>query len=192
MSSHDITEILQALQGGDEEALDRLFPVVYGQLRDLAHRRLRDERPDHTLNTTALVHEVYLRMADRPPDVEWSGSHHFFGVAARAMRQILVNYAKAKKAQKRGGSLPQLQFDEKEFVPAARPDELVALDEALDRLGDLDERQARMIECRYFAGLSIDETASVLGVSRTTVNREWTSARLWLNREVKAIMAGTR
>ncbi len=192
MSSRDVTHLLEAMEKGDEKAMHRLFSIVYGELHNVAHRALRDERPDHTFNTTALVHETYLQMVHRPPEVEWGGKRHFLGVAARAMRQILVNHAKATKAQKRGGSWSKLQFNEREFVPAAKPDELIALDEALDRLGKLDERQARMVECRYFAGLTIDETASLLGVSRATVNRDWTSARLWLNREVKNIMAGTR
>jgi RNA polymerase sigma factor (TIGR02999 family) len=179
----DITQALTDLTAGDPDALDRLLPVVYEQLRGMAQRELRRERSDHTLNATALVHEAYLQLAqlDR---INWEGRAHFFGAAARAMRRILISYARMKKAGKRGAGAEHVSLDDVIAVARERPERLLALDEALVRLADRDERQARVIECRYFAGMSLEETATALGISPATVKRDWTLARAWLNREL--------
>ncbi|HMB77944.1 MAG TPA: sigma-70 family RNA polymerase sigma factor [Kiloniellaceae bacterium] len=184
MSETDVTAFLQELARRDEQALDRLFPLVYKELRRVAHRQLYHERAGHTLNTTALVHEAYLKLVKHPPAVPWQNRIHFFAVAARAMRQILVNYAKARNRAKRGGDAPQVAFDEAVFMPEERARELVALDEALERLEAMNERQSRVVECRYFVGLTIAETAEVVDVSIATVKRDWTVARAWLYHEV--------
>lgn len=165
-------------------ALDRLFPLVYDDLRRVAHRQLRRERAGHTLRTTALVHEAYVRLAERPPDVDWAGRQHFYRVAARAMRQILVNWARERGAQKRGGGIRAATFEE-QFTPGTfatdRPPALLLdLDHALDRLEAMGPRQARVVELRYFAGLSVEETAATLGVSAATVKRDWSAAKAWL------------
>jgi RNA polymerase sigma factor (TIGR02999 family) len=185
MSERDVTELLGELAAGDERALDHLFPLVYHELRRVAHGQLNRERQGHTLDTIALVNEAYLKLVKHPPQVAWQGRVHFFAVAARAMRQILVNYAKARSRAKRGGDVVHLSLDEAVVMPEARARELVALDEALGRLEALDERQSRVVECRYFGGLTVEETAEVLDVSVATVKRDWTTARAWLYREVR-------
>lgn len=179
----DITQALIDLSGGDPDALDRLLPVVYENLRSLARRELARERPDHTLNATALVHEAYLRLVqlDR---ITWEGRAHFFGAAAQAMRRILISYARMKKADKRGAGAEHVPLDDVVAAARQRPEELLALDEALERLAEIDERRARIVECRYFAGMSIEETAETLGISPATVKRDWLLARAWLNREL--------
>ncbi|MEJ2206090.1 MAG: sigma-70 family RNA polymerase sigma factor [Gemmatimonadota bacterium] len=181
----DITQALINLSGGDPEALDRLLPVVYDNLRGLARRELSRERPDHTLNATALVHEAYLRLVqlDR---ITWEGRAHFFGAAAQAMRRILISYARMKKAEKRGAGAEHVPLHDVVAAARQRPQELLALDEALERLAEIDERRARIVECRYFAGMSIEETAETIGVSPATVKRDWLLARAWLNRELQA------
>ena len=181
--SDDVTQALFDLTAGDSEALDRLLPVVYEHLRSIAQRELRRERPDHTLNATALVHEAYLRLVqlDR---INWEGRAHFFGAAASAMRRVLISYARMKKAEKRGAGAEHASLDDVIVAARERPDHLLALDEALERLAAVDERQARIVECRYFAGMSVEETASALGISPATVKREWVLARAWLNREL--------
>jgi len=181
--TRDITQALADLTGGDREALDRLLPVVYDHLRAIAQRELRRERPDHTLNATALVHEAYLRLVqlDR---IDWEGRAHFFGAAARAMRRILISYARMKKADKRGSGAAHLNLDDVVVVARERPDRLLALDEALERLSEIDDRQASIVECRYFAGMTVEETGAALGISPATVKRDWTLARAWLNREL--------
>lgn len=184
MSESDVTTLLQQFASHDAESLDRLFPLVYEELRRAAHRQLYSERDGHTLNTTALVHEAYLKLVKHPPNVPWQNRVHFFAVAARAMRQILVNYAKARGREKRGGNAPRVSLDERMIMPSARAQELVALDEALNRLEVMNERQSRVVECRFFGGLTTEETADVLGVSVATVKRDWTAARSWLYREV--------
>jgi len=188
MSIHEVTKLLKAFQEGDDRALDRLFPLVYDDLKAIAHRQLWRERTDHTLDTTAVVHEAYLKMCDNPPDVDWAGKKHFLAVAGRVMRQILVNYAEAHNTDKRGGRCPKVLFDEKRIAPVLESDELMALDEALERLAMFDERQVRIVECRYFTGLTIEETADVLAMSVATVSRDWAAARLWLNREIRSIL----
>ena len=165
--------------------MDEFFPVVYEELRRIAHRELRHERTDHTLGTTALVHEAYLKLA-RLDRIRWQSRAHFLAVAAQAMRRVLVDYAVARRAQKRGGGHAPESLDDAVAMAEARGDELLALDDALRQLQALDERHARIVECRFFGGMSIEETAEALGVSPATVKREWTLARAWLNRELSA------
>ena len=179
----DITQALADLTAGDPEALDRLLPVVYEQLRDIARREMRRERPDHTLDATALVHEAYLKLVELER-INWESRAHFFGAAARAMRRILISYARMKKAEKRGAGAEHVSLDDAIVLARDRPDRLLALDEALERLAERDERQARVVECRYFAGMSVEETGTALGISPATVKRDWTLARAWLNREL--------
>ena len=181
--SSDITQALIDLTDGDQDALDRLLPVVYERLRSIAHRELRRERPDHTLNATALVHEAYLRLVqlDR---ISWEGRAHFFGAASQAMRRILISYARMKNAGKRGAGADHVNLDDVVVAAQERPDMVLALDEALSRLAKTNERQAKIVECRYFAGMSVEETASALGISPATVKRDWLVARAMLNREL--------
>lgn len=179
----DVTRLLAELHGDGQDSMDRVFPLVYDELHNVAQRQLRSERTDHTLSATALVHEAYLRLAGAD-GIEWSSRAHFFAVAARAMRRILINHAEARNSQKRGG---QWQRVELSADAAATHDEdvaLIDLDRALTRLAALDERQCRIVECRYFAGMSIEETAAGLDISVATVKRDWTMARAWLNREL--------
>jgi RNA polymerase sigma factor (TIGR02999 family) len=185
MSDPNVTALLEQYAGGDATALDRLFPLVYEELQRVAHGHMDAERSGHTLGTTALVHEVYMKLVRHPPRVQWQSRIHFFAVAARAMRQILVNHAKSRSRAKRGGDAPLISLDEAVVVPDARPGELVALDDALKRLEAIDARQSRVVELRYFGGLTIEETAQVLAVSVVTVKRDWTTARAWLYREVR-------
>lgn len=179
----DITRALSELAGGDQEALDRLLPIVYENLKALAQRELRRERADHTLNATALVHEAYLKLVQLD-NIDWQGRAHFFGAAAQAMRRILISYARMKKADKRGAGADHMSLDDVVVAARDRPADLLALDEALERLEGLDERQARVVECRFFAGMSVEETGTALGISPATVKRDWTLARAWLNLEL--------
>lgn len=176
------TKLTQLLNSVTEnsDSIDKIWPHVYDELRVMAQRELRKERRGHTLDTTALVHEAYLKLIKHPPEGEWDGRHHFFGIAARAMRQILVNYAKMKSREKRGGKQSPIKFEEGIYLSEEKADEIVALDQALEQLEKLNERQARVIECRYFAGYNIDETASILNISPATVKRDWTIAKAWL------------
>ncbi len=179
-----ITQMLREWSDGKQEALDKLLPLVYKELHRQAARFLRKERPGHTLQTTALINEAYLKLVDRR-DVEWESRTHFFAVAAQAMRRILVDYAKAKHREKRGGDNIKLSLDEVMLVAAEEKGvDLIALDEALDKLAKLDEQQARIVELKYFSGLSLEETADALHVSRATVARDWEAARAWLHREL--------
>lgn len=175
----NLTQMLNSLEK-NSESINRVLPLVYDELRMLAHKELKQERSNHTLNTTALVHEAYLKMVRHPPDGDWDGRRHFFGIAARAMRQILVNYAKMKSRQKRGGKTEPMAFDEGIYMSEEKAEELLALDEALTRLEKLNERHGKVVECRYFAGYNIEETAEILGVSPATVKRDWISSRAWL------------
>jgi RNA polymerase sigma factor (TIGR02999 family) len=169
---------------GKQEALDDLLPYVYDELRRQASRFLRRERIGHTLQTTALINEAYLKLIDQQT-VNWQNRAHFFGIAAQAMRRILVDYAKARHREKRGGAGENLPLEEATLVVAAeRSIDLVALDEALERLAELDERQERIVELRYFSGLTIEETAEVLRLSPATVKSDWTIAKAWLKREI--------
>jgi RNA polymerase sigma factor (TIGR02999 family) len=173
-----ITGLLAALRVGDRTALDRLFPVVYQELHDRAHRQLARRRPGDTLSTTALVHEAYLKLTDSAHQT-YADRVHFFAVASRAMRQILVDYARRMTAAKRGGGLA-VSLDPDQLGDPGRAEELVALDEALTRLEGLDERLARTVEMRFFGGLSVEEAADALGVSPRTVKRDWRKARAFL------------
>lgn len=174
-----LTQLLNSVDQ-NSEAIDKIWPLVYNELRNLAHLELCKERKGHTLNTTALVHEAYLKLIKHPPEGEWDGRHHFFGIAARAMRQILVNYAKKRNRKKRGGKESPIEFEEGIYLTEEKAEEIVALDEALERLEKINERQAKVIECRYFAGYNIEETAQILEVSPATVKRDWTIAKAWL------------
>ena len=178
-----VTGLLVRWRQGDAGALDALIPLVYDELRALAHHYLRQERPDHTLQSTALVHEAYVRLVGREPPMLQNRAH-FFGVAARLMREILVEHARANRAAKRGGGAPRLSIDDAFDVPQPADIDVLSLDEALQALARIDERQSRIVELRFFTGLSIDETSEVLGISPATVSREWTTARAWLYREI--------
>lgn len=185
-SPAEVTRLLVAWRAGDAGALDRLLPLVYAELRRVAHRYMRDERPNHPLQTTALVHEAYLRLID-VTRVDWQSRNHFFAVSAQMMRRILVEAARRRNAGKRGGDASHVALDEA-FVPAAdRGADLLALDEALEHLASLAPRKARVVELRYFAGLSVKETAEVLGVSVETVMRDWRMAKLWLQRDLSSV-----
>lgn len=181
----DVTRALRAVSAGDQAALNALLPVIYDQLRAQAKRALRGERPDHTLTPTALVHEAYLKLV-RLDRVEWRDRAHFFGACANEMRRILVSYARQRKADKRGAGAQHVPLENAALAAHSRPAELVALDEALERLREIDERQVRVVECRFFAGMSVEETAEALSLSPATVKRDWTAARAWLNRELSA------
>jgi RNA polymerase sigma factor (TIGR02999 family) len=187
MPPGEVTELLNQYRNGKREALDLLLPAVYGELRKIAARSLRSGRANHTLQPTALVHEAYLRLVDQR-DVEWQNRAHFIAVAATLMRRLLVDYARGRNRKKRGGGLLVVPLDDHD-VAGPEPDEgmdmdMVALDGALDRLAALSPRQARIVELRYFGGLSIEETAEVLGVSPATVSHDWAIARAWLRREL--------
>ena len=180
-----ITDFLLELRDGKRDAMDRLFAEVYDQLRAIAHNALRRERPDHTLGTTGLVHEAWFRLVDQTR-VEWRDRAHFFGVAARAMRRILVDYARRQGAVKRGGPFRAMALEEG-LVPAEeRAEALLAVDEALERLAAHDPAMALVVECRFFAGLSEEETAEATGASLRTVQRQWRRAKAWLYQELTA------
>lgn len=183
----EITELLAALGAGEEEALNELFEAVYTELRRLAHGQRRRWRGEETLNTTALIHEAYIKLFEGG-ERRWRSRGHFFAVACRAMRQILIDRARRSSAEKRGGDWQRepLAAAEPVAMPAAARDELLALDEALSRLERLDPRQAWVVECRFFGGLGIEETAEAVGASVPTVVRDWRAARSWLHRELRA------
>ena len=179
----DVTRLLLEWKRGDATALDRLLPLIYAELRRIASRRLRRERPGHTLQPTALVHEAYFKLIEAP-ELEWRDRAHFFAVAARVMRHVLVDHARAHQAGKRGGALRKVPIDNLAAPGVSTDIDLLALEEALGRLGDFDPQQSRVVELRYFGGLTIEETAEVIGVSIATVKREWMMARAWLRREL--------
>jgi RNA polymerase sigma factor (TIGR02999 family) len=181
--AHDFTELLRAHASGDPAALERLFPKVYNELRRMARARLRHERADHTLGATELVHEAFFRLV-RLDRIDWRGRAHFLAIASQAMRNVLLDYAVQRGARKRGGGARPVTLERLEVAAEVRPEELLALCEALDRLEQLEPRQARVVECRFFAGLSLDETAAALSVSPATVSRDWTIARAWLHAQL--------
>ena len=183
-SPKDVTEMLRDWSQGDSEALDKLIPAVYGELRRQAARYLRRERANHTLQTTALIHEAYLRLIDQR-SVQWQNRAHFYGIAGQLMRRILVDNARRHHAAKRGGFAIKVQLDEAMTVSAQRDVEIVQLDESLNRLAAIDSRKSRIVELRYFSGLSVDETAEVLRVSPATVKHDWSMAKAWLRREMR-------
>jgi RNA polymerase sigma-70 factor, ECF subfamily len=182
--AQDVTELLLAWGEGDRAALDALVPLVYAELHRLARHYIRGERPGRTLQTTALVHEAYVRLIDASR-VRWESRAHFFAVSARLMRRILVDAARTRGARKRGGDVPRVPLDESIDVATARGDDLVALDDALTVLAAVDPRKERVVELRYFGGLTVEETAEALKVSVDTVMRDWKLARLWLHRELQ-------
>ena len=179
----NITELLVGYGRGDKEALDQLMPIVYEELRRQAARYLRKERPGHTLQTTALIHEAYVRLVDQR-HVQWQNRAHFFGIAAQLMRRILVDHARTKQRVKRGGSDIRVSLDVADVAVKGQDLDVVALDEALQHLAAIDEQQARVVELRFFSGLSVEETAEVMGISPATVKRDWSMAKAWLHREL--------
>ena len=181
----DITGDLRAHAAGDDTAFERILPRVYDELRHIARQRLRHERPDHTLSPTDLVHEAFLKLAPST-NVDWRNRAHFFAIASRAMRNVLVDHATRRSAAKRGGGASTLTLDDTGAERDVSLDELIALSDALERLERIDARQARVVECRFFGGLSIDETAEALSIAPATVSRDWTFARAWLHRELTA------
>ena len=183
--THEVTQLLKAWTAGDEQALERLTPLVYEQLHEVAQRCMAGERSGHTLQTTALVNEVYLRLVDCG-QVNWQDRAHFFAVSARLMRRILIDFARSRGYQKRGAGLSPMSLDEAPSVSNEPDPDVVALDDALQSLAVLDERKSKVVELRFFGGLSIQETAEVLGVSRDTVTRDWKFAKVWLLRELSA------
>jgi RNA polymerase sigma-70 factor (ECF subfamily) len=183
VSQHRVTQLLEHWSHGDDAALAELTPLIYEELRRLAHRHMGGERPEHTLQTTALVNEAYLRLADQT-NPSWQNRAHFFAVAARAMRQILVNYAQSYRAQKRGGGAIKVELDEAAIVSPEQSKAIVDLHEALERLGTLDSRKARVVELKYFGGLNHGEIAEVMKISTVTVRRDWVFAKAWLYTEL--------
>lgn len=189
-SSQGVTRLLLAWQAGDQQALDQLVPVVYEELRRLAHRSMRRERPGHLLQTTALVNEVYLNLVDARR-LKWRDRAHFFAICSKLMREILVHYARARDARKRGGGLRQVSLDDSALYAPAPDADLLDLDDALTALDSFDARKARVVELRFFGGLTLDETAEVLNVSADTVGRDWDFARTWLYRRMGRSSTGT-
>ena len=182
-SPKEITRLLVAWGDGDESALADLTPLVYEELHRLAHHYMSGERAGHTLQTTALVNEAYVRLIDWK-NVRWQNRAHFFGVSAQLMRRILVDFARARGYDKRGGGAPAVELDEAVLVADEKGTDMVALDEALNALAELDERQSKVVELRFFGGLSIEETAEALKISSATVKRDWAMARAWLRRQM--------
>jgi RNA polymerase sigma factor (TIGR02999 family) len=180
----DVTRLLRAWSRGDEHALARLIPMIYKELRRRAHRCMRSERPGNTLQTSALINEAYLRLAGSAP-VAWESRSHFLAIAARMMRRILVDHARTRRSLKRGGEDRPVSLDEEYLLAGQPPRDLVTLDDALRALSALDPRKVRVVELRFFGGLSVEETAGVLGVSHQTVMRDWKLAKAWLAREMK-------
>jgi len=191
MDATDITRMLDAARGGDMEANEELFASVYPRLRDIAKQRRRGWRGDDTMDTTALVHEAYLKIAARP-DAGYESRGHFFAVAATAMRQILINYAEKKSAAKRGGGATPVTLRDHDLVADDALDDLLTLNAALEKLAELSARQAGVVECLFFAGYGVAETAEALDISPATVKRDWAAARAWLYREMRADNSDTR
>jgi RNA polymerase sigma factor (TIGR02999 family) len=185
VSQQRVTDLLTRWSEGDDAVLAELTPLVYEELRRLAHRQMGAERPDHTLQTTALVSEAYLRLADQT-NPRWQNRAHFFAVAARAMRQILVSYARSQRAEKRGGGALKIELDEAALVSPEESKQIVDLHEALETLATLDSRKAQVVELKYFGGLNYDEMAEVLKISPVTVRRDWRFAKAWLYTELRA------
>ncbi len=184
---HDLsgqtTDLINAASGGDRQAADDLMPLLYGEFRRLAADYLKRERPEHTLQPTALVHEAFLRLVNQR-NVDWKGRSHFFAVGAQAMRRILVDHARRKKRDKHGGGRHRIALDDQMTISKRSDEDLIAIDDALQELAELDPRQAKIVELRFFGGLTVAEVAEVLGVSKRTVESEWTIVRAWLRREL--------
>jgi len=182
-STHEVTRLLQAWSSGDESALERLTPLVYNELHRLAHRYMVAEQPGQTLQTTALVHEVYLRLVDAN-NINWQDRAHFYAICARLMRRILIDFARSRNYQKRGAQFPHIELEEAATVSAVIGSELLAVDEALKQLAKLDQRKSEVVELRFFGGLTVEEIAAALKVSPETVMRDWKLAKAWLLREL--------
>ena len=182
-SATEVARLLQEWKGGDAKARDALLPLVYKELRCLARSQLRKERPDHTLQSAALVHEAYLRLVGLNPP-QWESRAHFFAIAAQLMRQILVDYARRHKATKRGGTVCKLSIESAAMLSERKDVDLIALDDALRSLAELDARQSQVVELRFFAGLSLEEISVALEIAPATVQRDWMAARAWLHREI--------
>lgn len=182
-TAENLTELLHDWHRGNRDALDRLTPVIYDEIRRIAHRYMDRERDDHTLQTTALINEAYLRLLGQP-QVEWNNRAHFFAVVAQVMRHVLIDHARSRLFQKRGGDAQRMSIDEATLMTSERASELIALDEALTSLASLDARKARVVELRYFGGFSLEETAVILDLSVMTVRRDWQAAKAWLYRQV--------
>ncbi len=182
-STHEVTQLLVEWSNGDKAALDKLMPLVHAELRRLAHRYMSRERPGHTLQTTALVNEAYVRLVNRK-DVHWQNRAHFFAIAAELMRTILVDHARSHAYAKRGGGAQKIELDEAMIVSQERAAEVVALDDVLKELAKIDPQQSRIVELRFFGGLTIEETAEVFGLSPATIKREWSTAKAWLYHEL--------
>lgn len=183
----DVTFLLTQLRQGSQEAANRLVPLIYSELRRMAGAYMRGERPGHTLQATALVNEAYMRLVGGQP-VEWQNRAHFFATAAHTMREVLLDYARRVRADKRGGSdARRVEIDEALCIVPDKLEDVIAIDEALERLDRIDPRQSRIVELRFFAGLNVEETAEVMGVSPKTIKREWRSAKAWLHREMAAV-----
>lgn len=183
VSTHEVTRLLQAWGAGDERALERLMPLVYNELHRLAHRYMAGEQPGQTLQTTALVHEVYLRLVD-VNNIDWQDRAHFYAICARLMRRILVDFARSRNYQKRGGHFPHIELEKAVTVSAVVGSELLAVDEALKELAKLDQRKSEVVELRFFGGLTVEQVAAALKVSTETVMRDWKLAKAWLLREL--------
>lgn len=179
----DVTQLLKAMKSGDPSAAEQLLPMVYSELHRLATSYMRRERQDHTLQPTALINEAYLRMAQE--DVDWQNREHFIGVAAHVMRRVLVDYARTHNAEMRGGGLKRVELEEGLAISVDSSEDILSLDEALHRLTELNPRQAQVVELRYFAGLSVEQIASILGIAPRSVKRDWALARIWLFKELK-------
>jgi RNA polymerase sigma factor (TIGR02999 family) len=182
-SPQNVTELLVGWSNGDKEALDRILPIVYDELRKQAARYLRRERVGHTLQTTALIHEAYIRLVDQK-NVRWQNRAHFFGISAQLMRRILVDHARSKRRAKRGGSDIRVSLDDAHLITKETELDIIAVDEALERLAKIDEQQSKIVELRFFSGLTVEETAEVLNISPATVKRDWSMAKAWLHREI--------
>jgi RNA polymerase sigma-70 factor, ECF subfamily len=180
---NEVTQLLNQWSHGDEAAPEKLMPLVYAELRKMAHRYMAGQNPGHTLQTTALIHEAYVRLVNQP-EKQWQNRSHFFAVAAQAMRHILVDYARSKQAEKHGGGAQKFSLDEALTVSQERAAEMVALDDVLEELAKIDRRKSQVVELRFFGGLSVEETAEVLKVSAITVMRDWSMAKAWLHREL--------
>jgi len=183
-SPNEVTQLLVAWGNGDQAALDQLMPLVYSELHRLAHRHIKKERPGHTLQTSALLNEAFLRLVDQR-DVQWQGRAHFYSIAAQMMRRILVDYARSRRFAKRGGDAQQISFDEELVVSRQLSADVLQLHDSLNELANIDERKSKIVELKFFGGLSIEETAEVLGVSPGTVMRDWTLAKAWLRIAMK-------
>lgn len=182
---HEITRLLHEVQGGDRSAAEKLLPLVYSELHRLAKACMRRERPGHTLQTTALIHEAYLRLAG--DEIEWRDRNHFIGFAANVMRQVLVDYARAHQAQRRAGGMRRVEMREDLAISPERLEEVALVDEALSRLAARIPRQAQIVELRYFGGLSVEQIAQILDISPRSVKRDWSLARIWLSRELGSL-----